>query len=98
MNGAQTDAVSESRLRWEIAAIVLLLVNVFLAFLEGGDDAADLIELITFGLAPVIIVFIVLAVARLFGKAKSRRSVAIIAFWTLIVTLATTCAGFVSPP
>lgn len=89
---------ARSSMRWEIAALVLVLVNVFFAFLEGGENAEDLLELLSFGFAPVIIVLVVLGSARLFGKAKSRRSAAVVAFWTLLVTLVTTCAGFVAPP
>ena len=81
----------------EIGAVLLLTLATFLSFLTGAADAGDLAELIGAGMAPTIVALIVLALFRLAGKAGSRRSVATISFWTLLVVCIGTCAGMVVP-
>lgn len=68
----------------ETIAVVLLLLNTLGAW-GNARPQGDTAYAIGAVLAPAILVLLVVGVFRAFGKAKSRRSRAIIACWTLVL-------------
>lgn len=77
----------KSPVRWEIAATVLLVVSSFLALSAGIRQGGPGPEVLGRALRSVVFTLVVVGVFRLFGKARTRRSRAVIAFWTLVVLL-----------
>lgn len=94
---ASASAIEKSPVLLEVAAILLLLLSTFLSFLSGAKDSKSIAELLGSGSAPAIITLVVLGFSRLLGKARTRRSVATISFWTLLITLFGTCGALVAP-
>src|SRR5687768_6717355 len=82
----------------EVTSVLLLLLSTFFAFLAAAKDSESIAELIGAGMAPAILALIVLGIFRLFGKAKTRRSIATILFWTLLLMLFGTCGSLITPP
>jgi hypothetical protein len=71
----------------EIGAAVLLCVDVILTFLVASSKHLEGVELVTYSLGPLLFLFVLLGIARLMGKAKTRRSRAFIAFVFLVIVL-----------
>jgi len=94
---AATPVPEKKPILLEIASIALLVLATFGSFLTGARRTDDVPELIGSGMAPVIITLVVLGIARLFRAAKTRRSVATIAFWTLVVVCVGTCGSLITP-
>jgi hypothetical protein len=77
----------------EIGAVVLLLIDVILSFLRASAKHLQGVELGTYALGPFIFLLIVLGIARMFGKAKTRRSRAFIAFTFLVIVFISHLSG-----
>jgi len=77
----------------EIGAVVLLFIDLFLSFLRASAKHLEGVELGTYALGPVIFLLIVLGVARLMGKAKTRRSRAFIAVVFLLLVFLSQLSG-----
>ncbi|MFL6234402.1 MAG: hypothetical protein ACJ76N_14820 [Thermoanaerobaculia bacterium] len=65
--------------------MLLLLIDLILSFLIGSAKHLEGVELATYALGPLIFLLIVLGIARMIGKAKTRRSRAVIAFSFLAI-------------
>lgn len=71
----------------EIGAAILLCVDVILTFLVASSKHLEGVELVTYSLGPLLFLLVILGIARLMGKAKTRRSRAFIAFVFLVIVL-----------
>jgi hypothetical protein len=71
----------------EIGAAILLCVDVTLGFLIGSSKQLEGVELATYSLGSLLFLLVILGIARLIGKAKTRRSRAFIAFVFLVIVL-----------
>jgi hypothetical protein len=71
----------------EIGVAILLCVDVLLSFLRASAKRLEGLELVTYALGPFLFLLVVLGIARLIGKAKTRRSRAFIAFVFLAIVL-----------
>ncbi|HEY4564234.1 MAG TPA: hypothetical protein VIJ36_14715 [Thermoanaerobaculia bacterium] len=91
---APVPAVPEkSPVALEIGAALLLIIDLFLSFALGSAKHLEGVELGTYALGPFIFLLIVLGVARMIGKAKTRRSRAVIAFSFLALVLIADLSG-----
>lgn len=77
----------KSPVAWEIAAAVLFVISCFLALSTGLRLGSAGGELLGRALSPFVFALVVIGVFRLFGKARTRRSRAVIAVWTLVVLI-----------
>ena len=77
----------KSPIALEIGAAILLCVDVILTFLIGSSKPLEGVELATYSLGPLLFLLVILGIARLIGKAKTRRNRAFIAFVFLVIVL-----------
>jgi phosphatidylglycerophosphate synthase len=86
-------APEKSPVALEIGAVVLLFLDVILSFLIASAKHLQGVELGTYALGPVIFLLIVLGIARMMGKAKTRRSRAVIAVVFLLIVFMSNLSG-----
>lgn len=77
----------------EVGAALLLVIDLILSFQLGSAKHLEGVELGTYALGPFIFLLIVLGVARMIGKAKTRRSRAVLAFSFLAFVLIADLSG-----
>jgi cytochrome bd-type quinol oxidase subunit 2 len=78
----------------EIGSVLLLVLVLLMTFARGAREAKEVSEHIGYTLAPLIILAIVYGIARLMGKAKTRRGRARLVFWTVVVMFVGQCSGY----
>lgn len=83
----------KSPILYEIAAVILFGLVLLMAFVIGAQKTKDVTEHIGYTFAPLIILLIIFGIARLMGKGKTRRSRALIAFWTGVVMFLGQCGS-----
>lgn len=79
--------VEKSPVALEFGAVALLLVDMYLALAIATRDGKQGAELLGYTMGAVFVVLLVVGIARLFGKGKTRRGRALIAVWTLAFIL-----------
>jgi hypothetical protein len=79
--------VDKSPVPLELTAVALLVVDLYLALAIATRDGKRGPELVGYTIGVVFVLLLVLGIARLFGKGKTRRGRAVIAVWTLAVVL-----------